>query len=76
MSLSRAPSGVSFESVSLLSSCDRNDANPRGTESDGDSMSGVSVGTGVGDDIDGVGDDIDGVAGAVTTRRRRGMCVV
>ena len=53
MSSSGASSGVSVESVSLLSS-DRNETITRSTESGGDAMSGVSVGTGVGDDIEGV----------------------
>ena len=65
MSSSGASSGVSVESVSLLSS-DRNETITHSTESGGDAMSGVSIGTGV-------GDDIEGVEVAVTTRRKRGM---
>ena len=65
MSSSGASFGVSVESVSLLSS-DRNETITHSTESGGDAVSGVSVGTGV-------GDDIEGVEVAVTTRRKRGM---
>jgi len=65
MSSSGASSGVSVESVSLLSS-DRNETITHSTESGGDAMSGVSVGTGV-------GDNIEGVEVAVTTRWKRGM---
>jgi len=65
MSSSGASSGVSVESVSLLSS-DRNETITHSTESGGDAVSGVSVGTDV-------GEDIEGVEVAVTTRRKRGM---
>jgi len=65
MSSSGASFGVSVESVSLLSS-DRNETITHSTESGGDAMSGVSVGTGV-------GDDSEGVEVAVTTRRKRGI---
>jgi len=65
MSSSGASSGMSVESVSLLSS-DRNETITHNTESGGDAASGVSVGTGV-------GDDIEGVEVAVTTCRKRGM---
>lgn len=62
-----APSGVSVETVSLLSSAS-NEANTQSAESGGGAKteSGVSIGTGA-------SDEIEDEAVPVTTRRRRGV---
>ena len=67
MSSIDAPSGVSVEIVSLLSSASK-EANTHSAESGGDAKaeSSVSVGTGA-------SDEIEDEAVAVTTRRRRGV---
>ena len=65
MSLIGAPSGVSIETVSLLSSTS-NEANTHSSKSDAKAESGVSVGTGA-------TDEIEDEAVTITTRRRRGV---
>ena len=67
MSLIGAPSGVSVETVSLLSSTS-NEVNTYSAKSGGDAKaeSGVSVGTGA-------SGEIEDEAVTVTTRRRRGV---
>lgn len=67
MSLIGSPSGVSIETVSLLSSTS-NEANTHSAKSGGDAKaeSGVSVGTGA-------TDETEDEAVTVTTRRRRGV---